>query len=255
VRRAFRDFFAGIWMLEHQGAQKTALITAVSSRKEASDRCDVLEHGPIWCETKSPPSPLPSPPRRGRIVANLFAKLQFICRWNPRQSVCEAAVEGQGESSPVALRRVGSWRALLFLFCVVVAPVFAEQPIGEERGSFRAVDIYVDSKQVPLAAYQLKFSVTNANAKIVGIEGGEHPAFREPPLYDPTAVQHERVIIASFNTAPKDELPKGKTRVATIHLQTTGDDSLKCVLKVQAAANPEGTKIAVQATWEERRNK
>ena len=146
--------------------------------------------------------------------------------------------------------------ALVILIWALVTPLFAQQPANEEgRASFRVVDIYVDSKRAPLAAYQLKFSMTNANAKIVGIEGGEHPAFREPPAYDPQAIQHERVIIAAFNTGSSDELPKGKARVATIHVQTTGGDALQCTLKVQTAANPEGTKIAVEATWEERRNK
>ena len=51
-----------------------------------------------------------------------------------------------------------------------------------------------------LAAYQIEFSVTNILTKIVGIEGGQHPAFREPPFYDPKAMQQERVIIAAFST-------------------------------------------------------
>jgi len=146
--------------------------------------------------------------------------------------------------------------ALMFLLCVLAAPLFAQQPADEEgRGSFRVVDIYVDSKGAPLAAYQLRLSITNAGAKIVGIEGGEHLAFHEPPLYDPKAMQHERVIIAAFNTGSSNELPKGKTRVATIHIQTTGDEALQCILKMQTAANPEGTRIAIEATWEERKNK
>src|SRR6266852_2690507 len=118
--------------------------------------------------------------------------------------------------------------ALMFLICVLAAPLFAQQPADEEgRGSFRVVDIYVDSKGAPLAAYQLRFSMTNMNVKIVGIEGGEHPAFRGPPVYDPKAIQHERVIIAAFNTGPSDELPKGKTRVATIHLEAMGVNDLQ----------------------------
>jgi len=146
--------------------------------------------------------------------------------------------------------------AVTLLVCLLAAPLFAQQQSDEEgRSSFCAVDIYMDSEGVPLAAYQLKFSITNVKAKIVGIEGGEHPAFREPPVYDPKAIQHERVIIASFNTASGEQLPKGKTRLATIHVQTTGDDALQCILKVQTAGNPEGKKIAVKATWEERKNK
>ena len=146
--------------------------------------------------------------------------------------------------------------ALIFLICVLAAPLFGQQPADEEgRGSFRVVDIYVDSKGAPLAAYQLRLSITNTGAKIVGIEGGEHPAFRKPPVYDPKAIQHERVIIAAFNTGSSDELPKGKTRVATIHVRSMGDEALQCRLRMQTAANPEGTRIAIEATWEERKNK
>ena len=63
------------------------------------------------------------------------------------------------------------------------------------------------------------------------------------------------LCIAAFNTAPSEELPKGKTRVATIHVAAIGGDALQCILKVQTAANPEGNKIAIEATWEERKNK
>jgi hypothetical protein len=105
------------------------------------------------------------------------------------------------------------WSALACL--PVAAQLTNEAPIR-----FRAVDIFVDSKDKPLAAYQLEFSVTGADAKIVGIEGGEHAAFSTPPFYDPKAMQQERVIIAAFSTNAVSRLPQGRTRVATIHLQT-----------------------------------
>ena|ERR1043166_1849407 len=143
---------------------------------------------------------------------------------------------------------------LMLLICALAASLFAQQPANEEgRASFHAVDIFVDSKGTPLAAYQVVISFTNANVKIVGIEGGEHPAFHEPPVYDPKAIQHERVIIAAFNTGPESTLPTGRTRVATIHVQTTGDKSLHCTLKVQTAAKSDGTKIAIEAISEERK--
>ena len=99
-----------------------------------------------------------------------------------------------------------AWLALLC--CGLAAGLLAQQPAIEEgRSRFGAVDIYVDSGSTPLAAYQLEFAATNGVAKIVGIEGGEHAAFRQPPFYDPKAIQHERVIIASFSTAPATDLP------------------------------------------------
>src|SRR5205085_12514951 len=109
---------------------------------------------------------------------------------------------------------------------------------------FRAVEIYVNSGSTPLAAYQLEFSVTNVPATIVGIEGGSHKAFREPPFYDPKAMQSERVIIAAFSTEAPEHLPSGKTRVATIHIVTTGETRPTFELKLQAAADSAGKRIS-----------
>jgi hypothetical protein len=116
------------------------------------------------------------------------------------------------------------------------------------------VDIYVDSKNAPLAAYQLEFSATNGVTKIVGIEGGDSAAFHEPPFYDAKAIQHERVIIAAFSTSSADKLPAGKTRIATIHLQIVGDATPQFELKLQVAANPDGGRISADATFEERKS-
>jgi hypothetical protein len=135
------------------------------------------------------------------------------------------------------------------------AALCAQQPAREEGPSrFSAVDIYVDSKNAPLAAYQIEFSATNGVAKIVGIEGGESTAFHEPPFYDAKAIQRERVIIAAFNTLAADKLPSGKTRIATIHLQITGDQTPQFQLTLQAAANPDGNRISADASFEERKS-
>jgi len=104
---------------------------------------------------------------------------------------------------------------------------------------FAAVDVMIDPHGKPLAAYQLDFRATHGNVIIVGIEGGEHSAFAKPPYYDPKAMQQERVIIAALST--NDDLPTGKTRVATIHLQITGDmkPQYKANLTTAATANGE----------------
>jgi len=135
------------------------------------------------------------------------------------------------------------------------AALCAQQPAREEGPSrFSAVDIYVDSKSAPLAAYQIEFSATNGVAKIVGIEGGDSAAFHEPPFYDAKAIQHERVIIAAFNTSSTDKLPAGKIRIATIHLQIVGDASPQFQLNLQVAANPDGNRISADASFEERKS-
>jgi hypothetical protein len=125
----------------------------------------------------------------------------------------------------------------------------------EPEARFCAMDIFVDSGNTPLAAYQVEFAATNGNAKIVGIEGGEPAAFRQPPFYDPKAMQHERVIIASFSTDAAASLPTGKVRVATIHFQTTDKMLPQFDLKCQTAGDPQGNKIIVIASFEERKPK
>ncbi|HOC57778.1 MAG TPA: hypothetical protein PKI20_19320 [Verrucomicrobiota bacterium] len=143
----------------------------------------------------------------------------------------------------------------LTIFCFgLAAGLLAQQPAPEEsRSRFGAVDIYVDSGSTPLAAYQLEFAATNGVARIVGIEGGEPAAFREPPFYDPKAMQHERVILASFSTAAVADLPTGKTRVATVHYQTTDTQPPRFELKFQTVGDAQGTKISAQASFMERK--
>ena len=131
--------------------------------------------------------------------------------------------------------------AVLVAMVFFSASAFA-QPTNTNGVRFQAVDIFVDSKDVALAAYQLEFAVASGNAKIVGIEGGEHPAFAEAPFYDPKAIQHERVILAAFSTHAADKLPTGQTRVATIHLQISGSGELKFETKLATAASPTAAK-------------
>lgn len=111
------------------------------------------------------------------------------------------------------------------------APVQPE-PLTSVR--FEAVDVFVDSGDVPLAAYQIEVRADTASAdakarvKLVGVEGGEKGAFEEPPRYDPAALRAkgggERIILAAYSLREDARLPKGLTRVARLHVQvpTTG---------------------------------
>ena len=144
-------------------------------------------------------------------------------------------------------------RSTFPLLAVLLGTLLAQPAATKDTVRFQAVDIFIDSKDTPLAAYQLEFLVKTGDAKVVGVEGGEHPAFKDAPFYDPKAIQHERVIIAAFNTAAADKLPKGKTRVATMHLQITGDRNPDYAVKLETAATLEGRKIGVETTFEERK--
>ena len=131
---------------------------------------------------------------------------------------------------------------------------------------FAPVHVYLDSARESLAAYQFELVCSvpvrasspgedNASRrhyepqiKIVGVEGGAHAAFKEAPYYDPQALANDRIIIAAFSTG--DALPTGRTRVATIHLQITGETEPEYELKLIVAANAEGTEIPAELTLE-----
>jgi hypothetical protein len=133
--------------------------------------------------------------------------------------------------------------AILFLVGVATG----QEPVP---GTFRAVDLFVDSGNQPLAAYQLSFAV--ADARIVGIEGGEHSAFSEPPYYDPQAMRTNHAIIAAFSTATGDQLPRGRIRIATVHLRILSGGTLDYQLNVQTAATPLAERISISAEAKER---
>ena len=142
-------------------------------------------------------------------------------------------------------------RSLIAVLLLVGGAAIGQEPV---RVTFRAVDLFVDSGNQPLAAYQLTFACADKDAKIVGIEGGEHSAFAEPPYYDPKAMQNNHVVVAAFNTTSPEQLPRGRTRIATVHLQTTASVG-RYELKVEAAATPTGESITVRAEAIERNAK
>lgn len=118
---------------------------------------------------------------------------------------------------------------------------------------FVSVDLFIDTKDQPLAVYQLEFSATKDLVKIVGVEGSSHEAFRDAPHFDPLALQQERIILAAFNTAAAEKLPRGKTRIATIHLQVTGENDPVSQVKSSIIATIDGKPIEAALTAEIRR--
>jgi hypothetical protein len=106
---------------------------------------------------------------------------------------------------------------------------------------FEAIDVFVDSGTAPLAAYQFELASETPGVEIVGIEGGEHAAFEEPPFYDPKAMNNNRVILAAFNTG--NDLPSGRSRVARIHVQLEGPGLKEYRTKLAVSATTDGTTI------------
>jgi len=135
---------------------------------------------------------------------------------------------------------------VLFAVHVQAQETRLDEPEAQAPVRFEAVDVYMDSKDEPLAAYQFEFAAETGEIKIVGIEGGEHPAFKEPPYYDPAALSKDRIIIAAFNTGK--DLPAGKTRVARFHVQVMGEADPEYVVKLDVAASVEGKRIPATMT-------
>ena len=117
-------------------------------------------------------------------------------------------------------------------------------PVEGQR--FEAIDIFVDSGETPLAAYQFELTSQSDGVEIVGIEGGEHAAFPEPPYYDAKAMNSNRVILAAFST--EKALPTGKSRVARVHVQLDGPHDRSWKTTLLASATLDGQRIPAALT-------
>jgi hypothetical protein len=135
----------------------------------------------------------------------------------------------------------------------VIVPVLAQQSGDDYSTSqpgvrFAPLHICIDSGNNSLAAYQFELKATAGQIKIVGVEGGQHKAFKEAPYYDPAALAKDRIIIAAFSTG--SNLPKGRTRIATIHLQIIGDTEPEYELKLAVAGDADGKEIPAEISFE-----
>jgi len=113
---------------------------------------------------------------------------------------------------------------------------------------FEAIDVFVDSGNQPLAAYQIELASKTPGVEIVGIEGGEPAAFAEPPYYDSRAMSNNRVIIAAFTTGKN--LPAGRCRVARIHVQLQGPGVTEYETKLSVSATTDGKRVPAELSIE-----
>lgn len=142
---------------------------------------------------------------------------------------------------------------LITMFVASLIIALLHQQVGlalivQPNVRFVPLHITIDSGDQTLAAYQFELKATAGQIKIVGVEGGEHPAFKEPPYYDPAALANDRIIIAAFNTG--SDLPTGSTRIATIHLQIIGDVEPEYELELVVAADADGKEIPAKINIE-----
>ena len=119
---------------------------------------------------------------------------------------------------------------------------------GQTR--FAVIDLYINPKSEPLAAYQVKIKATTGKVKIISIEGGEHSAFKEAHFFDPKAIQKDVVKLAAFSTAT--DLPQIRTRVASIHIQIEGNKEPRFEVELQRAASVGASVLNARASLIER---
>ena len=143
--------------------------------------------------------------------------------------------------------------AIILTSVCVIVPVLAQQSERDDLSPepavrFAPLHIYLDSGDKPLAAYQFELKAAAGQIEIVGVEGGEHEAFSEAPYYDPAALAQDRIIIAAFTTGRN--LPAGRTRIATVHLQIKGDVEPAYELNLIVAGDADGEEIPAELTFE-----
>jgi hypothetical protein len=129
-----------------------------------------------------------------------------------------------------------------------LARIFVASPPASPRGiacdgithRVCVLDVYLDSGNHPLAAYQVELNEPNGRLRFVGVEGGA-AAFKDLPYYDPRALQHTRIVLAAFSTG--QDLPTGMVRVARLYGVIVGDGEPDCAAKLTAAATANGKRI------------
>jgi len=140
---------------------------------------------------------------------------------------------------------------MLALACLVgiadEEPATAPTQASESR--FAWVDVFIDPQGKPLACYQFELAAKDADVTLVGVEGGEHAAFAQPPYYDAKANVQNRIVIAAFNTG--NDLPRQRTRVARVMVRIRGNRHPHYAATLQVSASPDAQKIPASISTSE----
>jgi hypothetical protein len=137
-------------------------------------------------------------------------------------------------------------RRLAVLVLVLAAAAAAGPASAQEPPArFRTIDVVIDAGTGPLAAWQVAIRAAG-DGQLVGIEGGDAPAYREPPYYDPRALGRGVVVLAGFSTE-RDGLRTGRQRVARLHVRE-GAGAAEWQIEVTAAADSQGRPIGARGT-------
>jgi hypothetical protein len=148
------------------------------------------------------------------------------------------------------MKRFG--RTLVASLAVLLFSAALSSSAQPGAGRFATVDVFVVSES-PLAAWQVELTERGGAMQIVGIERGDDASFRDPPFYDRVVLERavtDRVVLASFSTSAVDALPRGRVRVARVHVRTTGSVEPLTQARLVAAGTADGRPIDAQLSLE-----
>ena len=140
-------------------------------------------------------------------------------------------------------------RAVVALLCAAGVLSTSAQP---QDTYFTTVDLFVVS-DTPVAAWQVELSERRGAMQIVGIERGDDSTFRDPPFYDRVAVERgatDRVVLASFSLNDAAQLPRGRVRIARVHVRGIGAAEPDYEARLVAAGTADGRPLDAQLNIE-----
>lgn len=120
--------------------------------------------------------------------------------------------------------------------------------VAAPRSRFEVRDIYIDPEGEALAAWQFELLDPERRVTVVGIEGGEHPAFAKAPYYDAAALARGRVVVAAFDVG--SDLPRARTRVARLHVEIRGEGDPRLEARLVVAGDANGREVSARVTVE-----
>ena len=145
------------------------------------------------------------------------------------------------------MRRV--LQAAVALLCAAAVLSTSAQP---QDAFFTTVDLFVVS-DTPVAAWQVELTERRGAMQVVGIERGDDTTFRDPPFYDRVAVERgatDRVVLASFSLSDAAQLPRGRVRIARVHVRAAGGTLPDYEARLVAAGTADGRPLDAQLTIE-----
>lgn len=113
---------------------------------------------------------------------------------------------------------------------------------------FGTIVVTLDPAGQELAGWQLRADFGKSDARIVGVEGGEHPAYADPPHYDPKALNTGEIILAALGS--NEELPTDATIVAILHVEHDRSGLPPLEISEVVAVGADGNEITVTVTQE-----